>query len=486
MLNRLRALALAVPALAGLVAAAAVHGNRPGAAQPPLSVGAAAKPYIKHVVVIVQENRTFDNIFGGIPSHALQAPVPFPGANAVFPLGVRAYMTSLRFDDPGAFGSHDAWQCVNQTAYGPRFSTQAWYSVWKHDPKHLLPAVCSADHDYDFFRYVPQIQRSIYWEIAKKYALGDHFFAATSTASYPGHQYIVAGAASFPYAGKAQTVADQPAPGNGCFDTAVGNGLYSTPVLGKGGFSTTFPMKTNAGECYGRPTYADQFDAAHVTWRHYTTTLATDGHPFNGFMNIVAWYRATATPPPSPPPAAAYFPTTTQILTDVGHGLPQFTWVKPPCIRQSDHPGAHGHNGPNWVGTVINAIGRSQDWKNTVIFVIWDDWGGFYDHVVPPTPAPNDPMGRGVRIPFLVISPYLAKRGEVVHTTGDPGSIMKFANELFGVDPLTDYDRNANDLTGYFDFSRNAITHPFVPIVGADRLPYTDSMCAGSMRTIAD
>ncbi len=487
--RRLRTAALAAAVVVVSFLVTALPGGRHGAAQAPPSAGAAARPFIKHVVVIVQENRTFDNLFGGLAHPGSGGPQAFPGADAVFPADAAAQMQPLPLEKVGAYGSHDAWQCVNQTAYGPRFSFAAWYNVDRLDPKHLLPPVCRtppAGNNYDFFRYVPAAERSIYWEIARTYALGDRFFAATSTASYPGHQYIVAGAASFSNRGKVETVADQPAPGGGCFDT--GYGSYSTPVLGPNGFSTPLPLTDNAGECYARATYGDTLGAAHVSWLHYTTTGQTSGHPFDGFMNIAAWYQATQTPPPSSQPKASLFPTTTRILTDVETiGLPQFAWVKPPCIKQSDHPGAGGRNGPNWVGTVINAIGASKDWNSTVVFVIWDDWGGFYDHVVPPTPAPGDPMGRGVRIPFLVISPYLAKRGEVVHTAGDPGSIMKFVDDLYGAQPLTDFDRDAADLTGYFDFSSNAIAHPFVPIAGAEPPnEYQDQMCANSIRTIDD
>ena len=97
---------------------------------------------------------------------------------------------------------------------------------------------------------------------------------------------------------------------------------------------------------------------------------------------------------------------------------------------------------------MINAIGNSPNWKSTVIFVIWDDWGGFYDHVVPPlAPDPHlRRLGRGVRIPFLVISPYLAKPGGVVSTEGHPGSIMRFADDLYGLQPLTEFDAQAPDL----------------------------------------
>jgi phospholipase C len=478
------------PFVALLIAAAAVGSagsgtvRTPAAADAvPVPAGVAARPFIKHVVLIVQENRSFDNLFGGpnpsASGHASGAsastasplPTAYPGADATWPPGIAPSMIATRIDDPGDYGSHDAWACVNQSAPNQRFSTAQWQAVAKHA---IPPAVCSA-HDYSFFRYVPQNQRTIYWQIAHAYGLGDAFFAATNSASYPPHQFIVAGDASFTVSGQASLaerrwwVADQPS--GDCSATGPG----SAPVVGPSVFATTLPLPDNRGGCYDRPTYADRLDARKVTWTHYTTAMpAADVGVFDGFINITNWYGPTHVL------HGGHFLPATQVLSDAKSGkLPQFAWVKPPCIKQSDHPGQGGHNGQNWVGSVINAIGGSADWNSTVIFVIWDDWGGFYDHVVPPTPPPWQ-LGRGVRIPFLVISPYLARPGNVVHTAGHPGSIMRFVDDLYGLQPLTAFDRDAPDMTGWFDFSPNLVHRTFRPIPGAAAQPWNDRMCKGS------
>jgi len=476
---RVRRAVFLVVALAAAAAGSAGGGAmRVGTARAAsVPAGVAARPYVRHVVLIVQENRTFDNLFGGPgpgvpPGSPSPYPSAYPGADATWPPGVAASMVSTPIDDKGAGdGGHDAWACVNQSTPNARFSTAQWTAVSNNT---IPPAVCQ-NGDHSFFRYVPQDQRTIYWQIAREYGLGDEFFAATNSASYPPHQFIVAGDASFtmpgnaPYDEREWWLADQPAAD--CSTT----GSASGPVVGPSVFSMRVTTPDNRVGCYDRPTYADRLNAANVSWTHYTTAIPpTDIGVFDGFINSVAWSGPTHVL------HGGHFLPATQVLDDAKAGkLPEFVWVKPPCIRQSDHPGQGGHNGPNWVGSVINAIGDSSEWSSTVIFVIWDDWGGFYDHVVPPTPPPWQ-LGRGVRIPFLVISPYLARRGEVVHTAGHPGSIMRFVDDLYGTAPLTAFDRDAPDLAGWFDFSASRSRTPFQTIPGAAAQPYDHTMCEGS------
>jgi len=489
------------------------------------SVGRAARPFIKHVVVVVMENRTFDNLFGGpaittppapgtpLPLHH-PLPPPYPGADSVVPAQVVALATSVPLEQGKVDNTHDAFACLNESTPGrPRFSTARWIAVSQHATPDPAAVCTDPARWFNFFEFVPRSQRTIYWQIARAYGLGDRFFAATSSASYPPHQFIVAGDVSF-FMPFEKWIADQPGPGNGCwgpFKPSPGS-QYLAPVVGPSVFETNAPVPDYRAACYSRPTYGDRFSKANVSWIHYTTALPTQPpsapsatgvkptpivHAFDGFTNIHAWYRKTlplptaypsTLPSPYPSPAASvHFFETTQILDDAKHGyLPQFAWVKPPCIKQSDHPGANGHQGPNWVGSVINAIGSNRKlWQSTVIFVMWDDWGGFYDHVTPPAPPPNQ-LGRGARIPFLVVSPYLAHPGRAVHTEGHPGSIMRFANELFDAQPLTAFDRDAPDLTGWFDFHAHLIAHPFVPIAGAAAAPWQNSMCNGSGTELVD
>jgi phospholipase C len=158
------------------------------------------------------------------------------------------------------------------------------------------------------------------------------------------------------------------------------------------------------------------------------------------------------------------------VIADARRGaLPTFAWVKPPCVPASDHPGT-GNGGPSWVEDVVNAIGsRPDEWDHTAIFVVWDDWGGFYDHVVPPSPRAWDGLGPGLRTPFLVISPYV-KPGNVAHGISDYGSILRFVEQLFDVGSLGGIDAHSPDLRGFFDFSTS---HPFAPVTARPTVSWT-------------
>jgi phospholipase C len=131
--------------------------------------------------------------------------------------------------------------------------------------------------------------------------------------------------------------------------------------------------------------------------------------------------------------------------------LREVSWVIPPT-GFNDHPGAGTSvcKSENWAVEYINAIMRSRYWKNTAIFMTWDDFGGFYDHVPPPH---YDVMGLGPRVPMLIISPY-AKKGYVDHTTYELSSVVRFIEDVFDLGRLSERDRRSSNMFGAFDFGR--------------------------------
>lgn len=444
------------------------------------SVGEQARGKIKHVVIIVQENRTFDNIFGGdarnlIKPHSMIAPsftpcparpFPFPGAESVYPAETGKKMTCQQFGGPGHInGSHDVWQCLKD--FKSPFSSAAWFNVVSSHP--VCDGVTFKSFGTGPFSYLANDLRRTYWDIAQKYVLGDKFFAVTSTSSFPGHQYIVAAQSVEPTT--KSIVADQPrlqgdGQGNGCIDGK--DASLRVPVLQTNNYIgwENFGLK---GECYPNKTLADLMDEKPISWTHFVTSEYTGSGfvksgVFDGFINIVKWYHQTGDWPTS----------ISDLKQRMGEGaLPAVTLIKPPCMALSDHPGGVStNNSAYWVGSVVNWIGESKAnlWNDTVIFVVWDDWGGFYDHVAPPKTR-SDRLGPGLRIPFLVISPY-GRNGTVVHTEADYGSVLKFVEDLFGLGTLTNVDKDAPDLVGFFDFSRK---RPFVPVVV--KVPFNQSMC---------
>jgi phospholipase C len=460
--------------LAQIVGCAGSSSSPPPVQQPlDLAAGKSAQGRINHVVIIVQENRTFDNFFGGWSSGDLSVPTPFPGAEATIPAAIQPHMQSALFGDPTSINaSHDVWECLSQH----NFTDDSWIEL---DASTLtcMGAFNPITDVHPFYFLNPDLRKS-YWDIAGKYVLGDHFFAISSTSSFPGHQYIV-NAQSTDDA--KQTIADQPeikigvdsmgkniyAQGNGCIDPKDAEIL--APVLESNSY-IDWHHEGYEAECYGHDTIADRLNSAStpITWRHYSTLEYSDHRygqrgVFNAFINNMNWYTATLDWPTS--------------MFDLPHDaplgdLPQVTFIKPPCTALSDHPnGVSTDDAENWVPSVINWIGNSPAWADAAIFVIWDDWGGFYDHVLPP-PVREDKLGPGLRIPFLLISPYGAN-GKVIHDVADYGSILKFIEDLYNLPPLTDVDRDATDMKSFFDFSLPA--RPFIPVYV--KQPFDPTMC---------
>ena len=138
--------------------------------------------------------------------------------------------------------------------------------------------------------------------------------------------------------------------------------------------------------------------------------------------------------------------------------LPSVSWVTPTCAN-SDHAGCDSATGPKWVASLVNAIGKSQYWKSTAIFIFWDDPGGWYDHV-PPKMLDYD--GLGYRIPMLVVSPY-AKKDYVSHVGYEHGSVLRFIEDRFGLQPLSATDKRAvSPALDCFDFGQ--APRAFAPI----------------------
>jgi len=123
------------------------------------------------------------------------------------------------------------------------------------------------------------------------------------------------------------------------------------------------------------------------------------------------------------------------------------SWLLPPEY-ESEHPPDSMCDGENWTVGVLNALMQSPDWNSTVVFITWDDFGGFYDHVAPPQ---LDRFGLGPRVPLLIVSAY-AKPGYISHTISDHTSILRFVETRYGLPALTSRDAQASNLLDAFDF----------------------------------
>ncbi|MGA8475533.1 MAG: alkaline phosphatase family protein [Candidatus Cybelea sp.] len=384
----------------------------------PLGVTGAGK--IKHIVYIIQENRSFDNLFQG-----------YPGADTVA-------------EGRDSKGELVALKPVGLAAtYDIDHSAMAMFTAC-HGTGKLPGTKCRMDgfnreqHSfgprgvrYPEYVYVPHKDSKPYFDMAHEWVVADHMFQSHLDESFVGHQYVIAA--------QAASSVNLPATLWGC-----GGGESDKVATIREDRQYGKPQTA----CFDYKTLGDELDKAKLSWRFYTSKYLSrssgDGSYWSAYQAVSHiyygpdWKKDIITPQK-------------RFLIDVAAGkLANFTWITPVC-DDSDHVNCGGGFGPSWVAALVNAVGTSKFWDSTAIFVQWDDWGGLYDHVAPPF---KDYDGLGFRVPLLVISPY-AKQNHVSHKQYETASVLRFAEDLFGLNQLAAADARAlSPALDCFDFSQ--------------------------------
>lgn len=441
-LSKFRRCAIA-PLVAVLVSSCAGSGASitPGRDIGALPPDSTSTKYIKHIVLIVQENRSFDNLFATFPG--------IDGATSGYFLKkvgkkyVKTQVTLTKQKLAGALDINHASAAYNYACDGkdtyPKTSCDMdgfnLEGINGHNPAGTYP-----------YQYVDPTTIQPYWDLAKQYAIADHMFQTQGSGSFTAHQDLIVGGTAID---ATESLIDFPS----SFTTEWGCGADP---------STTTTLLTTSGRylldqgpfpCFDYPTQTmrDLLDKKHVNWRYYTPVWPggdAAGKEWNGFAAIDAVYNG-------PEWTTNVVMPETKILTDVPHGkLAGLTWVVPDQPN-SDHPGGKGtpDNGPSWVASVVNTIGASKFWSSTAIVILWDDWGGFYDHEAPP--FFDDAGGLGFRVPMIVVSPYV-KAGTITHTQYEFGSVLKFVEQTFGLGSMHTTDARATSISNMFDFTMKA------------------------------
>ncbi|HEY2789689.1 MAG TPA: alkaline phosphatase family protein [Gaiellales bacterium] len=370
-------------------------------ARTPIAVQAARTP-IRHIVFIVKENRSYDNLFGLFPGGAGTRTGRTADGRTVKLRRLPYVQTDLQ---------HNHHAAVTDIAGG---AMNGFSTVRDKDGKPTMLAYTTA-----FPGELPA-----YWGWAKRYALLDHTFSSGDTSSFPNHLYTVAAAAAGSVDGPNFGVENW-----GC----DGPAHLSVPVTRHG-------VLVHVRPCFTIDSIGAQLSRRGIPWSEY-------GPPENG--HGYGWVAYDAVKPIRESAAyARHVLPLGWLPSDLDQGyLGAVTWIVPPYNR-SDHPGgASLCDGENWTTDLVNRIMRMPDWRHTAIVLTWDEWGGFYDHVAPPQP---DRFGMGVRVPMLVISPW-ARRG-IDHTTYDFTSVLKFIGEDFGLPLLSARERAAKSLRGALQF----------------------------------
>ena len=378
---------------------------------------------IKHVVFIIKENRTFDHYFGR-----------YPGVD-----GARSGLLST----------------------GERIPLRVATDVLDHDLGHSfedgLRAVNGGAMDgfdlilngdtLDGYTQFTRAGIPNYWAYADEFVLGDHMFSSMYGPTFPEHLYTVAAQAGRVTGNKIDR--GELIPGGYCDDPSERVPRFERLtrrdrriVMGaeeradvkrvKDFWETVWP-------CFNFPVLPDSLTDAGISWRYYgnagfySALLAIEHIRFSEHWgtDVVAEHR---------------------FLDDIrNHRLRSVSWVLP-GVGFDEHPGNHSVcKGENWTVEHLNALMRSPAWPSTVVFITWDDFGGFYDHLAPPH---LDVMGLGPRVPLLVISPW-ARRGYVDDTVYEFSSVLKFIETLFDLDPLTERDAAADPMLEAFDLEQD-------------------------------
>lgn len=373
---------------------------------PPSSLVPSSAPAspIKHIIIIVEENHTFDNYFG-----------TYPGAN-----GLNGYSaqpdpatgaTVRPFHLPGVTLTQDlchTWECAHKA-----------YDNGKMDG---FVAAAGTNLTMGYFDYN---QIPYYWDYASQYVLLDNFYSSVMTASLPNHLYLVAGQSGGLTVGSTSGVI------NSATSSVHNNTFYFRSIV-------------------------DELDANRISWKYYA----------GGYGSLNNW---------NPLPAFAFFRSNQtrmqnlappdQFAKDVQSSkLADVTWLMPSVDPSSEHPPYNITIGEHAVVSEINTVMESSYWNSSAIFVTFDDYGGWYDHVTPPQ---VDAYGYGFRVPCLVISPY-ARHGYVDHTQSDFTSLLRFVEVAHSLQPLAARDGLANSMTEAFDFARSpraplVLPGPYVP-----------------------
>lgn len=374
---------------------------------------------IKHIVFVVKENQSFDHYFG-----------TFPGADGATSATISTgEVVPLRHAvDPVPHDTDHDWFPSLQSVNGGKMD---------HFDLHYGANINS---DMQAISQYHQADIPNYWAYAQYFLLADKMFSSVHASSFPGHLYTI-GATS-------NNVINVPVSVTG---TNLGENRWGCDASHLYQATAVDPVWNyiNVWPCFDYPVLVDSLSKAGVSWKYYApfqheagyvySTLDSISHIRNSpiwSQNIVEWSSFNQ-----------------DALS--GH-LPAVSWLVP-LNDLNDHPPNDICLGENWLVGAMNSIMQGPDWSSTAVFVTWDDWGGFYDHVNPPM---VDAFGLGLRVPLIVISPF-AKGGTVSHSVYEFSSVLKFIETRFGIAPLTARDTAANDLTDAFNFAQT----PLQPLV---------------------
>lgn len=425
-----------------------------------------------HVVVIIQENRTPDNLFQSMVASGADI-----SSNGICHVGTA----------PCAGADSNGVLSLSPTPLAITYDLGHDYNAWTIDfhagaMDHFNGGGCSGGPCpiNAPYHYVQASDIQPYIQLAQTYAFADRMFQSNKGPSIPGHLYLSWGTSRL---GSGSTVLGASNSAGYCAFPSPNVGTWTTLDQQSGATGTSAACMESSN------LITDQLEAKQLTWKYYVAS-SPNSAIFGwapAYMNhICCGVSSPLTCPSSGGCQATEYTShvnsspntcsgsncTGQILNDIAScNLPSVAWVTPSGLT-SDHPLSTDGSGPSWVAAIVNAIGTSPcnsgNWNDTATILTWDDWGGFYDHVSPDVqagyaglpPAPNSayPIPQsagptstynsymyGFRVPLIVISRYA--RPGVSHVTHDFGSILTFIEHNFGLSQMGDASSGTTSTT---------------------------------------
>ncbi len=387
---------------------------------------------IKHVIIIMQENRSFDHYFGTYPgADGYQLDKDGNPTNCIMdPLTNTCLAVFHDTNDINMGASHGRKDAIRDMNGGKMDGFLINFRNSKNlggptTKKYKKEIEKNARHP-DVMGYHDRREIPNYWAYADSFVLQDHMFEPIASWSLPAHLFMVSAWSAKCKNSDPMSCVNEPNAPNQLRQTdaitrkGIKNPNYAwtdiTYLLYKNNISWAYYLDGTRVEC-------DSDDGDGCVYKGGVPAI---WNPLPGFNTVKQDKQIK-----NIKPLAKFY---SDLENDT---LPQVTWITPNG-QDSEHPPASVSKGQAFVTKLINAVMQSPEWKNTAIFLTWDDWGGFYDHVAPPTVDRN---GYGIRVPGIVISPY-AKKGYIDHQILSFDAYLKFIEDLFingqRIDPKTD------------------------------------------------
>jgi phospholipase C len=365
---------------------------------------------IQHFVMVMQENHSFDNYFG-----------TYPGADGL-PVGVKMPVDP---NNPNA-GTVEPWHIGKSSITDISHSLSTYKDQYNNGKMNgFVSALNQRNQDGRLaMGYYNDQELPYYWNLADHYVLFDRFFSSAKDGSFSNHMYSVA----------------------------------AIPPIKNAGVE----LSTYLAD---KPTIFDRLQASGVSWKFYVQNydptityrdLGTSGSRASQviWVPLLNFDRFLDNPD-----LASHIVNLDQYYIDLNNNnLPAVSYIIP--SGASEHPPGSQETGQRFVKTLIQELMRSSSWNSSAFMLVYDDWGGWYDHVTPPV---VDEFGYGPRVPALLVSPY-AKEGFIDNTELDFTSILKFIEYNWGLPALADRDAKANNILTAFDFKQPIRSAQFLPL----------------------